>query len=803
MKQLLLTLAVLIAALAEIRAQSASGYQWGSLPFGGGGFVTGIITSDQEENLIYARTDVGGVYRWIEATKSWKPLRDAITEEDCGLYGTESVALDPNKPSRIYIYCGISYFSNGKTAILRSDDYGETWRTQAVVTDKFSNNGPSSASESGEKLAVDPNRGAYLMCGSRIHGLWKSADFGQHWTRVSQDVFPDSDRISFVHYVASSGTKGTQTPTVFVGVMKKGATNLYVSTDCGKTWKTVDGERTDYMPHRCTEAEGNLYITYTSDVDVATTKGNGAVMKYDMRQNEWTDISPANSSFGEVSVAKDNSNYLVVATLGRGLPIYWYSWDHPSWGDQIYVSKNGGANWTNLSAKNNSHYEENKITWRKHVGLIHWCGSTKIDPFNKNRAFFISGDGIFSTDNLWDAVPDFHMAETGLEETVPLSMCNVEGAPFAVAIGDYDGAFYSDITSYPDRYSLVMGADWDIAIAPYDTQKIIRVGTRAKACISTDGGVTWTMHDIPNTTNYIRYCAISSGGMIMTVTPNGGKPYYSIDGGETWKVLDAAETNAVLRADGAMENIFYSFSSSKLNVFNIDFRTGDVTCTSIPFTGANNTRRPCVVPCRSGDIWITKGDAGITHIENAHLGSTAVVMTDIPVARATCIGVGKSAVEGGYPSLYIWGKPKSTDAIGLYRSDDKGATWTRLNDDQNQFGGPGNAQQVSGDMNKYGRVYMSTVGRGVICGEPNANLAGISQAEVGDLSSVVSISNRGLCLSPGRSACTYSIYTSTGIMVLKGSATTTTLIGNQLPKGLYLLKINEQGQSRTYKFIRP
>ena len=54
--------------------------------------------------------------------------------------------------------------------------------------------------------------------------------------------------------------------------------------------------------------------------------------------------------------------------------------------------------------------------------------------------------------------------------------------------------------------------------------------------------------------------------------------------------------------------------------------------------------------------------------------------------------------------------------LGLYRSDDQGTTWTRINDDQHQFGGPGNAQIVCGDMNVYGRVYMSTVGRGVICG---------------------------------------------------------------------------------------
>jgi xyloglucan-specific exo-beta-1,4-glucanase len=34
-----------------------------------------------------------------------------------------------------------------------------------------------------------------------------------------------------------------------------------------------------------------------------------------------------------------------------------------------------------------------------------------------------------------------------------------------------------------------------------------------------------------------------------------------------------------------------------------------------------------------------------------------------------------------------------------------------------QYGGPGNGAFVQGDMNVYGRVYMSTVGRGLVYGE--------------------------------------------------------------------------------------
>lgn len=55
--------------------------------------------------------------------------------------------------------------------------------------------------------------------------------------------------------------------------------------------------------------------------------------------------------------------------------------------------------------------------------------------------------------------------------------------------------------------------------------------------------------------------------------------------------------------------------------------------------------------------------------------------------------------------------------LGIHRSIDEGATWTRINDNDHEYGGPGNGQFVIGDMNVYGRVYMSTAGRGIVYGE--------------------------------------------------------------------------------------
>ena len=53
--------------------------------------------------------------------------------------------------------------------------------------------------------------------------------------------------------------------------------------------------------------------------------------------------------------------------------------------------------------------------------------------------------------------------------------------------------------------------------------------------------------------------------------------------------------------------------------------------------------------------------------------------------------------------------------VGFFRSDDAGATWVRVNDDQHQWGF---CTVITGDPRVYGRVYVGTGGRGIVYGEP-------------------------------------------------------------------------------------
>ena len=80
----------------ETRAQT-----FGNVTMGGGGYVTGIITCPSQQNLIYAKTDVGGAYRWEESTKSWIPLLDWNSQDETTYQGVESLAIDPQSLGKL------------------------------------------------------------------------------------------------------------------------------------------------------------------------------------------------------------------------------------------------------------------------------------------------------------------------------------------------------------------------------------------------------------------------------------------------------------------------------------------------------------------------------------------------------------------------------------------------------------------------------------------------------------------------------------------------------------------------------
>ena len=173
------------AAQAAGSDAAASDYTWSNAAITGGGYVPGIIYSQTEPGLVYARTDIGGAYRLDRDTDTWVPLLDHIGWDDWNRLGVLSLATDPVEPNRVYVATGMytNDWDPDNGAILRSDDYGDTWEATPLP---FKVGGNMPGRGIGERLQVDPSDNDVLYYGAEQgQGLWRSTDAGVSFEKAA------------------------------------------------------------------------------------------------------------------------------------------------------------------------------------------------------------------------------------------------------------------------------------------------------------------------------------------------------------------------------------------------------------------------------------------------------------------------------------------------------------------------------------------------------------------------------------------------------------------------------------------
>jgi xyloglucan-specific exo-beta-1,4-glucanase len=709
-----LTAALTAASAATASAESPSArYTWDSVAIGGSGFVSAVIPATTKSGAVYARTDVGGAYRWDKASGRWVALLDWASEDETGYLGVDSLAIDPKNPAKIYLLAGIRYLNGGKTAILRSNNYGKTFAV-TDVSSQFKTHGNGMGRQNGERLAVDPGSGKVLYAGTRANGLFKSTDSGITWEHMaSLDVTttPNGAGISFVMPDSASVSRGIARR-LLVGVSRYGSVgpNLYRSDDAGATFSAVRGAPVELMPQRAVlDGAGNLYITYANGAGPhrnstqPESMDKGQVWKYNIRRDTWTDVTPAGvaASFSGIDVDRRNPKRLVASTIS------FYAPQGDAKGDRIFLSTDGGASWTDIIARGFVK-DDNGVSWVK-GHAIHWASTVAFDPLDPKTVRVTSGNGIFKTSNI-DAVPTTWAFDVnGLEESVPLDLVSIPGGPLVSAIGDYDGFRHVDVTRYAPIHTPEIGTTTGLDVAAADTSTLVRVGDAMY--YSTDMGASWNKTAAMNGKRGV--VTLSADGKTILHHPErSDATYRSADRGGSWtqvQGLSARHIHPV--ADPVDSGKFYVYDSDSGAVrVSTD---GGATFGGRSLLVAGGADRIRVAPGRAGDVWAPLKGAGLARSVDA--GATFTSFSNVSYCGA--VGFGKSAAGASYPTVFIWGTVDG--AKGVYRSTDAGASWTRINDDAHQYGGPGDGHFVVGDMNTFGVVYMSTAGRGIVYGKPS------------------------------------------------------------------------------------
>ena len=726
---------------------AADTYTWKNARIDGGGFVPGIVFNRKEKNLAYARTDIGGAYRWQESSKTWTPILDSVGWDDWGHTGVVGLASDPVDPNKVYAAVGTYTNSwdpkNG--AVMRSSDRGASWQ-KTLLPFKLGGNMPGRGM--GERLAVDPNRNSVLYLGAPSgKGLWRSTDSGVSWSQVT--AFPnagnyqqdpsdttgyasDNQGVVWVTFDESTGTSGTATRSIYVGVADL-QNSVYRSTDGGATWSRLAGQPTGYLAHKgvLDAVNGYLYLTY-SDKGGPYDGGKGQVWRYATATGTWTNISPvaeADTSYGFSGLTVDRQKPRTVMATAYS------AW----WPDtQIFRSTDSGATWTRAWDYTSYPNRANRftldvssspwLTWGANPAppeqspKLGWMTeSLEIDPFNSNRMMYGTGATLYGTENLtnWDSGSQFTVKPMvqGLEETSVNDLASPpSGAPLLSALGDVGGFRHTDLTKVPPmmftqpNFTTTTSLDF----AETNPNTVVRVGNLDSGphiAFSTDNGANWFAGTDPSGVSGGGTVAASSDGGRFVWSPDGTGVRYATGFGTSWSASSGIPAGAIVESDRADAKTFYGFKSGKFYVST----DGGATFTASAATGlpSGDSVRFKALPGVKGELWLAGGAAdgayGLWH--STDFGATWTKLSNVD--QADTVGFGKAAPGASYQTLYT--SAKIGGVRGIFRSTDKGASWTRINDDAHQWGWTGAA--ITGDPRVYGRVYVSTNGRGVIYGD--------------------------------------------------------------------------------------
>lgn len=512
-------------------------YEYKNIPIRGGGFVTGFIFSKKHKNILYARTDIGGVYRFDFFKNEWISLIDdvkAIEPERCYPLG---IALDNEVPMRLYIACGTH--KNGSLYI--SDDMGKTYIKKEIPCGIHGNFVGRSA---GERLI---KKDGVLYFASQTDGLFISSDEGDNW----QNIKPYGEKnLTFIYKENIGGrdffiigTSGEQN----ADGRKRGHT-LFVSYDNLNTFeklstpKSIDDPKCihpGFVPQRAAVNDRYLFATFTQIEKgfggfnaISCDSGScydGRIYRYSIIGGKLCldkDITPKNIEFlnNDRRVSPDHAHEV---SLGAGLSGVCFEdgmlivseIGSKRGEDAIYMSEDNGDSYKIILQGLKHGRIDFTIPYMKpeyngNRSLIHWMSDVKINPFDSNMMLFNTGTGVFMTRNLTGSKRGetvvFSPECNGIEETVHMNVYSPPNGDVKCLdlVGDLGGYAFKDLENGAentfandtgDRYITCFNADFS------DRGGIYFVATpRGNWTGETKGGVIVT-HDQGKSFKLLKY----------------------------------------------------------------------------------------------------------------------------------------------------------------------------------------------------------------------------------------------------------------------------------------------------------
>jgi photosystem II stability/assembly factor-like uncharacterized protein len=297
-------------------------------------------------------------------------------------------------------------------------------------------------------------------------------------------------------------------------------------------------------------------------------------------------------------------------------------------------------------------------------------------------------------------------------------------------MGDICGFRHESVDKVPPLgmfQNPIHGNGTGIDFAESKPELFVRVGAGGDknsmfGAISEDAGKSWTPFKTQPKSNGSGQVAMSSDGASIVWAPKEGKVHVSSDLGKSWKPVAGLGEPAKLpgwappsqfpAADRVNPKKFYVYDAAngKAHLSEDGGKTFKDSETALPALPEYALTPVSIktAPGLEGHVWVTTGKDLYRSMDG---GKTYDAF--IPITSAQAIGFGKAPDGKDKPAVFLIAEVNEVQ--GIFRSDDYGENWIRINDDRHRFSTAG---IITGDPKKFGRAYVGTHGRGILYADP-------------------------------------------------------------------------------------
>jgi hypothetical protein len=519
-------------APSQFRALSAA---WQPAGFGGAGNFDGVFFDPQQPGVVYAASDVTGVFRSADNGDHWE-----MRSVGLGNYEVSSFAVDPFDSNTLYAGAG-ALSSSRKAGIYVSHDAGLTWQH---LTSTFTHTITFRRYRTINAIAPDPAHPGYFLSGSRENGLWRTTDSGDTWTQVyaapltnaplfstydddPADPHPAPVAMVVFHPLVSS--------TVYAALDGFGVIS---STDSGENWTPANAG----LPASATVK----YLAVGSNAVLYAAAGEDGVYRSDDGGDQWQEVNGfpptvtlnADAWVSSVAVHPDDSDtaYLTLTT-----------YHHPS----VWKTSNGGVTWATTGNVSVDPLNDPTEAWSVNFpGDFYWpytlSWQVTLDPHDPNRLFYVHYWDVVRSE---DAGAHWTNRIVGAQNTCVTALAEDEGTLYAthwdagLLASTNRGVTWTAVLPSTVNDSALAGHYWRVAIARtgntkyyYTTSDTWSYEHNYGQVLRSTDGISWTV-----VFTNPRPAGTWMGGQMLGLAVDPATPstlYVLQDGGQVWKSVN-------------------------------------------------------------------------------------------------------------------------------------------------------------------------------------------------------------------------------------------------------------------------